>query len=448
MIRSLRWRLVLAAALIIAAVAIAAGFFSSFTVKREFDRFLVSQRHSDMQRALSLLKAGGRQDLDTAMRRVHEEFGLRVLVMDGPRVIAHYPPVLARYRVTILPDGGLQLSRSDKGRAESLMVRGMSHQLAGIGTVWLLPAAGSGPGAGKFRVRVDRFLIVGLALAALLAVLVLVTVARRVFAPVEALTRGAQALAGGRLDTRVDVRGDDEIGQLAKAFNGMADALERNERARRNMVSDVAHELRTPLTNIRVQLEAVEDGVIAADAKFLGSLAEDTATLSRLVDDLQQLSLAEAGQLRLEVEEIAVDALVARALDGLERRIEERGLTVTTGVDATLVRVDPRRIVQVLRNLIVNSLTFSRTSIAITSRSDGGQVELRVADDGPGIPPEHEARIFDRFYRADAARSRTTGGAGLGLAIAKQLVDLHGGTIALENRPGEGATFVFRIPRA
>jgi signal transduction histidine kinase len=447
MIRSLRWRLVLAAALIITAVAVAAGLFSSFTVKREFDRFLVTQRRAEVGRALELFEQGGRQNLEQTMQRVHRELGFRSLVAADGSVLARYPPELGQYEVVIVHDS-LRLTRRHEGAAEALVLKGMNHNVPGLGTVWLLPPPGPGPGAGKFRVSVDRWLLTGLAVAALLAVLVLLTIARRVFAPVEALTRGARALAGGRLDTRVDVRGNDEIGELARAFNGMADALERNERARRNMVSDVAHELRTPLTNIRVQLEAVEDGVIEPDAKFLASMSEDAATLSRLIEDLQQLSLAEAGQLRLEVDEIGVDALVARALDGLERRIEERGLAVTTEVDATPVRVDPRRIVQVLRNLMVNSLTFARSSLAISSRIDDGQVEVRVADDGPGVPPEHADRIFDRFYRADAARSRTTGGAGLGLAIARQLVELHGGTIALENRPGEGATFVFRIPRA
>ncbi|HEX2123753.1 MAG TPA: ATP-binding protein, partial [Thermoanaerobaculia bacterium] len=243
---------------------------------------------------------------------------------------------------------------------------------------------------------------------------------------------------GGRLDARVDVRGNDEIAELARAFNGMAEALERNENARRNMVSDVAHELRTPLTNIRGQIEAAQDGLVAADAQFLESIAEDTALLARLVDDLQQLSLADAGQLRLEREEAGLAAIVDRALSGLDTR----GLRVTRDVPAELaVSVDVRRVVQVLRNLLVNAIAHAATAIDVRAIDRGDRIEIRVADDGPGVPPEHAQRIFDRFYRADPSRSRTTGGAGLGLAIAKELVELHGGTIRYE-KPAFIVTFI------
>jgi signal transduction histidine kinase len=428
-------------------VVAAAGLFSRFAVIREFDRFLVTQRGDDTRQASATLRAAGPARFAETFRRVHADTKLRMIVTsDDRRVIARLPPELAQYEVTILPNGAMKLTRNEGGRLEELFLQGARTHIDGVGTVWFLP--GKDTGAGQFRVSVDRWLIGGLALAALLAVLVIVTIFRRVFAPVEALTRGARALAGGRLDTRVAVRGSDEIGELATAFNAMADALERNERARRNMVNDVAHELRTPLTNIRVQVEAVQDGVIEADPKFFASIEEDTATLSRLVDDLQQLSLGEAGQLRLEKEDVGVEELVARALDGLQRRIEERGLSITTHVVPAIVHADPRRIVQVLRNLLVNALTYARSSLVIASAVHAAHVELRVTDDGEGVAPEHADRIFDRFYRADAARSRTTGGAGLGLAIARQLVELHGGTIRLENHPGAGASFVFTIPRA
>jgi signal transduction histidine kinase len=205
------------------------------------------------------------------------------------------------------------------------------------------------------------------------------------------------------------------------------------------MVSDVAHELRTPLTNIRVQIEAVQDGVLQPDARWLASIEEDAATLAHLIDDLQQLALAEAGQLRLERSEVAVAELVDRALTGLPLR----GLTLTRDIAPDLaVNVDARRIVQVLRNLLVNATTYATHTITITAARRGDdRLELRVADDGPGIPDEHATRIFDRFYRPDASRSRRTGGAGLGLAIAKQLIELHGGTIRYE-RPA----FVIELP--
>ncbi|HEY0139863.1 MAG TPA: ATP-binding protein [Thermoanaerobaculia bacterium] len=450
MIRSLRWRLVLATAIIITAVAVAGGFFSRFAIIHEFNRFLVQQRLEASSRATVMIRAGGRAQLGESLRRVYAQWRLRTIVTDeNDLVIAVYPPEVAAYQVEVVSPDVLDLKRFREGDhyREVIRLKGMNAKIAGIGTVWFLPMPRP-PEAGRFRVSVDRWLLAGLAFAALLAVAVMVMFFRRVFAPVEALTRGARSLASGKLDTRVDVRGNDEVGELANAFNAMADALERNERARRNMVSDVAHELRTPLTNIRVQLEAVQDGILEPDARFLAAMEEDTATLSRLIDDLQQLSLAEAGQLRLEREDLEVRELVTRALDSVRRRIAERGLQLVVEADGEIVRVDPRRITQVLLNLVVNALTYARSAIRVSTAVDGAFVVVRVEDDGPGVPAEHAERIFDRFYRADAARSRTTGGAGLGLAIARQLVELHGGTIRLDNKPGAGAAFVFTIPRA
>ena len=434
-VRSLRWRLVIVMALLIAALVAAAGLFSSVTVKREFDRYLVAQRRVDARAAEEMIRRA--VTVQAGIRQVHERFGMRALVFDdSDRVVARYPPSMAEYRVVLHRDGGLELT----SRYEKLVLRGTGRRIPGKGTVFLLPPEERDrPAPERFRVSVDRGLLAGLAAAALLAVLVVLTIFRRVFAPVEALTRGARALAAGRLDARVDVRGQDEVAELGRAFNGMAEALERNERARRNMVTDVAHELRTPLTSIRVQLEAVQDGVLEPDAKWIASLEEDAATLARLVDDLQELALADAGQMRLERHDVAVTELVERAVAGLPLG----GLTLTRDVPEDLaVSADPRRIVQVLRNLLVNATTYAKSTIAIRATGTGSYVEIRVADDGPGVPEEHAQRVFDRFYRADPSRSRTTGGAGLGLAIAKQLVELHGGTIRYE-RP----EFVVVIPR-
>jgi signal transduction histidine kinase len=397
-------------------------------VKHEFDRFLVKQRQSDIDAATRIIRAGGRARLHESIERASRDHGVRVVVFgDAGTIIARYPPELDRYTI-VRRENGLDLSSKGGGRLESLMVRGNGLRVAGIGTVYFLPRQPS-DARQSFRLSIDRWLLIGLGVAALLGVAVVLTFFRRVFRPVDELTTGARALAGGRLDARVPVRGNDEIAELGAAFNSMAEALERNERARRNMVSDVAHELRTPLTNIRVQIEGAQDGVIAADTKFLASIEEETAILARLVDDLQQLSLADAGQLRLELAEVSVAEIVERALSGLptHKRI------VTRDVDPSLVVcADGRRIVQVVRNLAVNAIAHARSGVHVAAVRGGERVEIRVEDDGPGVPPEHVEHIFDRFYRADASRSRTTGGAGLGLAIAKQLVELHGGTIAYE----------------
>jgi len=399
-LRSLRWRLALAMALIIAAVLTAAGLFSSITVKRELDHFLVAQRENDMHpRARVVFNARGE--------------------------IVERSPELSTYDIRLVSNGELHLTRAN----ESLVVK-TSPMRVGEARVYFLPR----PETRDISLQrtLNRRLIAGITIAALLAIAVMMTLFRRVFAPVESLTRGARSLAGGRLDTRVEVRGRDEVAELASAFNSMAEALERNEKARRNMVNDVAHELRTPLTNIRAQIEAVQDGVMAADAKWLASIEEDAAMLARLVDDLQQLSLAEAGQLRLELEEIEIADLVERAWGaGVSPAPGRAGSPLSITIDVPrglIVRVDPRRMVQVLRNLLVNAIAHANHTIHVSA----SQHEIRVADDGPGVPPGHEEKIFDRFHRVDPSRSRATGGAGLGLAIAKELVELHGGTIRYE----------------
>jgi len=432
-LRSLRWRLVIAMALIIAGVLAAAGLFSSVTVKREFDRFLIAQRRSDAQAAALILRSAPAGGLHDALARVHAQLGMRSVVFNARNeIIDRYPADVAAYDIRLAPDGTLHLARRGSGRLETLMLRVMPVAVGDARVYFLPPREERGR---TFRISVDRWLIAGAIAATLLAIVVITTLFRRVFAPVEALTAGARALASGRLDTRVDVRGRDEVAELASSFNSMAEALERNERARRNMVSDVAHELRTPLTNIRGQIEAVQDGVMIADAKWLASVEEDAALLARLVDDLQQLSLAEAGQLRLELEDVEVADLVERAISGLAFARLTRD--VPSGL---MLRVDARRIVQVLRNLLVNAIAHA-TSIDVSARAAADRIEIRVSDDGPGVPPEHAERVFDRFYRADESRSRATGGAGLGLAIAKELVELHGGSIRYE-KPAFIVTFI------
>lgn len=404
-LRSLRWRLAIAMALIIAAVFAAAGVFSSLTVKREFNEFLVTQRKHDMRP------------------------NARVVFNARGEIVERFPPELADYDIRRDGDDTLHLTRRNGGVAEALVLKAKPLRI-GDSSVYFLPRPETRDLT--FQKSVDRSLIAGVAVAALLAIAVMMTLFRRVFAPVEELTRGARALADGKLDARVGVRGRDEVAELASAFNGMAEALERNEKARRNMVSDVAHELRTPLQNIRAQIEAVQDGVMQADAKWLASIEEDAALLARLVDDLQQLSLAEAGRLRLEIEEIEIAELVDRAVSGLAFKNLVRD--VPRGL---VVRVDAQRMVQVLRNLLVNAIAHAHSTVEIRATAN----EIRVIDDGPGVAPEHAEKIFDRFFRADASRSRITGGAGLGLAIAKELVELHGGKIRYEK-----PAFVIRLP--
>jgi signal transduction histidine kinase len=310
---------------------------------------------------------------------------------------------------------------------------------------------------------VNRSLLLGAGAAGLVALLLTALLSRRILGPIEALTAAARAMQQGDLSQRVPVRSRDEIGALAHSFNNMADGLARIERLRRQMVSDVAHELRTPLTNIRGYLEALRDGVAAPTPELIGSLHDEALLLNRLVNDLQDLALAEAGQLRLDRRPTALAPVVEQAVGALGPMLAEKHLSVDVDLPADLpdADADAERVGQVLRNLLANAVTHTPSggniSIAASFIADCrlqvadwvvGQsaILVQVCDSGAGIAPEHLELVFERFFRADRSRARATGGAGLGLAIVRQLVEAHGGRVWAESPPGRGATFSFTLP--
>jgi signal transduction histidine kinase len=295
-------------------------------------------------------------------------------------------------------------------------------------------------------------LLLAAGVAGLAAVLLTLVLSRRILRPVEALTAAAQRMEKGDLSQRVEVHSQDEIGELARAFNAMADGLARLEELRRNMVTDVAHELRTPLSNIRGYLEALQDGVVEPKPEVIDSLHEEAMLLNRLVDDLRELTLAEAGQLKLERRPVAPADLVDRALEAARAQAEAKGIALQADLpeDLPLVDVDSQRIGQVLGNLLSNALTHTPPGgkVVVVARAKQLAVEVSVSDTGEGIPLERLPYIFERFYRADRSRSRATGGTGLGLSIAKQLVEAHGGRISVASQVGQGTTFTFTLPVA
>jgi len=315
---------------------------------------------------------------------------------------------------------------------------------------------GGGPPRGErveervFVTGVNRWLLGAVVGSGILAILATALFARRILSPVEALTAAARRMERGDLAARVPEASRDELGALARAFNSMAESLERTEELRRKLVADVAHELRTPLTNIRCELEAIADGLTKPDAPALKSLLEEALLLQRLVDDLQDLALAEAGQLRLHAEAVVLGDEVQRALGLHAARAAATGVTLSTAIPPALpgARADRVRLAQVLRNLLENAVTHTPRGghVIVSARVEGTDVAVTVRDDGTGIAPEHLPHVFDRFYRADPSRARTTGGAGLGLAIVKQLVEAQGGRVRAESMPGAGSTFTFTLP--
>jgi signal transduction histidine kinase len=299
---------------------------------------------------------------------------------------------------------------------------------------------------------VDHSLWLVIVAAWLLALLLTLAFSNNILKPVGELTRIARRMEQGDLSQRVRIRTKDEIGKLAHAFNTMADSLARSEELRRNLVSDVAHELRTPLTNIRGYLEGLKDHVVDPTQNIIVSLYEESLILSRLVVDLQELSLAEAGQLYLVRKPSVLEEIIAKAVSSLQLQATSKQLLLFVDVPPHLPKVvaDAERTGQILRNLLNNAITHTPPGgeITVRARASYDEVVISVQDTGVGIQAEHLPNIFERFYRADASRSRATGGSGLGLAIVKQLVEAHHGRIEVQSSPGFGSCFTFTLPIA
>jgi signal transduction histidine kinase len=268
---------------------------------------------------------------------------------------------------------------------------------------------------------------------------------RRLAAPIGDVMEAADRVAGGDYGTRVQARGRGEVGRLARSFNQMTERLQANEAQRRALLADVAHELRTPLSVIRGNVEGMLDGVYPADEAHLGPVLEETGVMARLLDDLQTLSTAEAGVLRLHRERVDPAALAQDAAAAFRSRADRAGVTLHSRAAAAVpdVDVDPVRIGEVLANLLTNAIRHTPRGgqVQVVVEPAPAGVAFAVSDTGPGIDARALAHVFDRFVK-----SADSGGAGLGLAIARSLVEAHGGRITAESTPGRGTTMRFVLP--
>src|SRR5438309_9516832 len=268
---------------------------------------------------------------------------------------------------------------------------------------------------------------------------------RRLVAPTGDVIEAVGRVADGDLSTRVRERGPREARTLARAFNAMTTRLEASEEQRRRLLADVSHELRTPLSVVQGNLEALVDGVDPADEAHLLAILDETKVLSRLVEDLRTLSLAESGALALHREAIDVAVLVRETVDSFASQAEPAGIRLEAEVPTALplVDADPVRAREILANLIANAIRYTPRGrrVSVDARAEHPAVALEVRDTGAGIAPDRVDRIFDRFYKSPESR-----GAGLGLAIAKQLVEAHGGTITAKSVLGEGTDIRFTLP--
>ena len=307
------------------------------------------------------------------------------------------------------------------------------------------------PAQQAFMTQLQLALALAGVVAALAGIALGLIISRSLAAPLARTAAAAQAFAARDWSRRAPVSGADEVAGVARAFNAMADDLQAAETTRRNLMADIAHELRTPLSVMQGNLRAILDGVYPLEAAEIAGLYDETRLLSRLVDDLRELALAEAGRPSLHVQALDLGVLVRQTAAQFAAAADaQRVVLQVEASDTPHVAGDPDRVAQVLRNLVANALRHTPEGGALTlgCQAQGQTVRVTVADTGEGIPTEALGHVFDRFYRVDKSRARASGGSGLGLAIARAWVEAMGGRIGVDSAPGQGSRFWFDLPRA
>ncbi len=359
--------------------------------------------------------------------------------------------VLADARGQIVYDergerNGSTLTADERTNALPVVANGQIVGYLVVSTV----AQGAMPlAAQNFLDQLRSTFILAALIAGGLGILLGFVISRTLAAPLSNLAQTARVFAARDWNRRVQVAGADEVAEVGRAFNEMADQLQRAETLRRNLVADIAHELRTPLTVMQGNLQAMLDEVYPLERSEIATLYDETRLLSRLVDDLRELSLAEAGQLPLNLQTVEVASLLRAAAAQFSLASEAQGvrLDVQTTEHLPCVRADADRLAQVLRNLLSNALRHTPVGqITLAAKTMDGRVQFSVSDTGEGIAAEDLPHVFERFYRGDKARGRASGSTGLGLAIAKAWVEAMGGQIGVESTPGRGSRFWFTLP--
>lgn len=286
---------------------------------------------------------------------------------------------------------------------------------------------------------------------AILAVVIGILLTQRVVNPIAEVIAAAEKVSKGDLSARITMKkGNDDLSALVEHFNDMTVALEQNDNERRQLLADIAHELRTPLSVLRGRLEGIVDGVYPINEANIAPALEETYLLERLVEDLRLLTLAETRQLRLEPREVDLNQLLDRTMAVFKPEAADKGVTLNLEMapDLPKVWIDPQRLEQVIGNVLDNALRYTKENgtISVNGISQEGGAYISIADNGSGVPEEEIGKIFDRFWRNEKSRARSNGGAGLGLAIAKQLIEAQGGKIGAENVPGGGLKIWFVLP--
>jgi two-component system, OmpR family, sensor histidine kinase BaeS len=303
----------------------------------------------------------------------------------------------------------------------------------------------------EFIESTNRTLLYGALMAAIIALLLGIFLSRTLTRPIRELTQATHAVSEGDLSQQVPIRSNDELGELAKAFNKMSTELSRSVNIRKQMTADIAHELRTPLSLILGHAEAVHDGVLQPSRENFEIIREEAARLEHLVNDLRILSLADAGELSINPQRVEPQRLFQEVAAIYQYQTQRKNITLDLDIASPLsdIEVDPGRMTQVLTNILDNALRHTPEGgrIVLSAQEANDQVELAIEDSGPGLKAEDIDRIFDRFYRTDSSRQREDGGSGLGLAIARSIVQAHGGQLSAESEEGKGLKVIVRLPQ-
>jgi len=457
---TLRRKFILALVSMVVFMTIISGSISLLSVDKLLDRSASYIQQGIMKQWNGFLLAyyeehgsweGIQEDIMHAMQdpqkrewRIPPE-NIRVMLLDKNFTVVFSPAA---------PDLGRNINTFQKSDEMKAKLTPVVVQNKTVGYLWFENMFSSRTDflSGTLSSSIVKAMIIGLIITFLIALLLGIILSRRLTEPLKKLTEAVTSVGQGNLTTRIEPEGSTDIKSLTEAFNEMTTQLAHTEEVRSKMVADIAHELRTPLTVIAGKLESIQEGVLTATPETILPIQDEVIRMTRLVRDLQDLSLAEAGKLPLDIRQVDLEKLIRQILEHFEIALEEKNITTKVTGDSNHPEGDADRLKQVFVNLIDNAIRHSRVGgefhirFKYESRNEVQGVCVSLKDSGEGIPEQDIPHVFDRFYRVDQVRDRASGGTGLGLAIAREFIQAHGGQITVESWTGEGTCFTVWLP--
>lgn len=457
----LRWRLALAFAVVAALTAGLAGVILSQVWQAQFEQYvrddlqLAADGAAELLGRSYVLRGGWTLEAFSPLPRYGMMSGFALQVVDGNGTLLYDDSTMSGHVNAMRDDGTPMVPDEALEPVGPVVTSPITAHGTVVGSVrlWSYTPAEGLLSESDIAFRQSSF--GGLAGAALLAV-VLASLAGlayslRLVRPIDQITNTARALRAGDAGARTGLSGDDAIGTLGHTFDEMADAIEADRELERRLTADVAHELRTPLQAIQATVEAMQDGVLPADAERLGIVRDETVRLSRLANGILELTRLERGAIPFASDSVDVASPVRTALDSHQILLEESGLTLVQDIaEGLVVQGDADRLTQAVANLLSNAARYTPDGGTVTVRvaRDGDRALVQVSDTGIGIAEDDLPRVFSRFWRADAARDRSSGGLGIGLSVVREIAERHGGTVAVAPTSAGGTTFTLWLPLA